>query len=94
MEKNRMSKISKVHSYLVTGAELTPRQIRSNFGLKNPHDAIYQLRNKGVCVYTNFTTLSDGTSTVKYRIGTPSQRMIALTRIVGGAQFFRRGHRS
>ena len=86
-----MSKISKVHSYLTTGAELTPRQISGTFGLKNPHDAIYQLRNRGVCIYTNSTTLSDGTPTVKYRIGTPSRRMVALTRMVGGAAFFRRG---
>lgn len=86
-----MSKISKVRSYLETGAELTPRQISGTYGLKNPYDAIYTLRNRGVCVYTNESTLSDGTKTVRYRIGTPSQRMVALSRIVGGASFFRRG---
>lgn len=84
-----MSKTAKVRSYLATGAELTPRQISGTFGLKNPHDAIYRLRNQGVCIYTNRATLSDGTETVKYRIGTPSRRMVALTRIVGGAAFFR-----
>lgn len=84
-----MSKIEKVKNHLVSGAELTPRQISGTFGLKNPYDAIYQLRNQGVCVYTNRATLSDGTSTVKYRVGAPSKRMVALTRIVGGAAFFR-----
>ena len=84
-----MSKISKVRKHLMSGAELTPRQITGTFGLKNPYDAIYQLRNQGVCVYTNRATLSDGTSTVKYRVGAPSKRMVALTRIVGGAAFFR-----
>lgn len=84
-----MSKTAKVGSYLASGAELTPRQITGTFGLKNPHDAIYQLRNKGMCIYTNKATLSDGTQTVKYRVGTPSKRMVALTRIVGGAVFFR-----
>lgn len=84
-----MSKIAKVKKHLIAGAELTPRQITGTFGLKNPYDAIYQLRNQGVCVYTNRTTLSDGTETIKYRVGTPSKRMVALTRIVGGATFFK-----
>ena len=84
-----MSKIAKVKAHLVSGAELTPRQIQGTFGLKNPYDAVYQLRNQGVCVYTNKATLSDGTETVKYRVGTPSKRMVALTRIVGGATFFK-----
>ena len=85
-----MSKIEKVKTHLMSGAELTPRQISGTFGLKNPYDAIYQLRNQGVCVYTNRATLSDGTPTVKYRVGSPSKRMVALTKLVGGAAFFRR----
>lgn len=84
-----MSKIAKVKKHLISGAELTPRQISGTFGLKNPYDAIYQLRNQGVCVYTNRATLADGTETVKYRVGTPSKRMVALTRIVGGSAFFK-----
>lgn len=86
-----MSKIAKVKAQLVSGAELTPRQIKGTFGLKNPYDAIYQLRNQGVCVYTNKATLADGTETVKYRVGTPSKSMVAITRHVTGASFFRRG---
>lgn len=84
-----MSKISKVKTALISGNELTAKQIRSSFGLANPHDAIYQLRNQGVCIYSNATTLSDGTRTTKYRVGTPSKRMVALTRIVGGSAFFK-----
>lgn len=84
-----MSKTSKVHSYLATGAELTPRQIAGTFGLKNPHDVIYRLRNRGVCIYTNYATLADGRETVKYRIGTPSKRIVALSKLVAGASLFR-----
>jgi hypothetical protein len=84
-----MSKISKVKTALISGSELTAKQIRGSYGLKNPHDAIYQLRNQGVCIYSNATTLTDGTRTTKYRVGTPSKRMVALTRIVGGSAFFK-----
>lgn len=84
-----MSKISKVRKHLMSGAELTPRQISGTFGLKNPYDAIYQLRNEGMCVYTNRATLSDGTETVKYRVGAASKRIVALTKLVGGAAFFK-----
>lgn len=85
-----MSKTSKVKNALLSGTELTAKQISGYYGLKNPHDAIYQLRNQGVCIYSNSSKLADGTRTTKYRVGTPSKRMVALTRIVGGSAFFKR----
>ena len=85
-----MSKQAKLLNYLSTGATVTARQIAGSFGLSNPHDAIYQLRNQGHCIYSNKAKLADGSDTVKYRIGKPSKRMVALAnRIVGASMFAR-----
>ena len=85
-----MSKQAKLLNYLSTGAEVTARQITGSFGLKNPHDAIHQLRNQGHCIYGNKTTLADGTETTKYRIGKPTKRMVAVANAVLGATAFTR----
>jgi len=85
-----MSKQAKLLSYLNTGAEVTARQISGSFGLKNPHDAIHQLRNQGNCIYGNKTTLANGTETVKYRIGKPTKHMVAVANAVYGASVFTR----
>ena len=85
-----MSKQAKLLNYLSTGAEVTAKQIQGSFGLKNPHDAIHQLRNQGHCVYGNKATLADGTETTKYRIGKPSRHMVAAANAVLGAAVFTR----
>ena len=80
-----MSKQNKLLNYLQTGSTVTPKQIARGFGLKNPHDAIHQLRNQGHCIYTNRTSGSD---TVTYRIGTPTKRMVAFANRVLGTRAF------
>lgn len=85
-----MSKQAKLLNYLQTGAEVTARQISGSFGLKNPHDAIHQLRNQGHCVYGNKATLADGTETTKYRIGKPSRKMVQVANAVLGSTVFTR----
>jgi hypothetical protein len=85
-----MSKQAKLLNFLSTGAAVTARQIAGSFGLKNPHDAIHQLRSQGHCIYSNKTTLADGTETTKYRIGRPSKRMVAAANAVLGATAFAR----
>lgn len=85
-----MSKQAKLLNYLQSGAEVTARQITGSFGLKNPHDAIHQLRNQGHCVYGNKATLADGTETTKYRLGKPSKRMVAVANAVLGSAVFTR----
>ena len=85
-----MSKQAKLLNYLHTGAEVTARQISGSFGLKNPHEAIRQLRSQGHCIYSNRKTLSDGTVATKYRIGAPSKRMVALANLVAGSTVFSR----
>jgi hypothetical protein len=83
-----MSRQAKLLKQLETGKSLTAKQIQGSFGLKNPHDAIYQLRNEGYCIYSNPAKLSDGTETIKYRIGTPTKRMVAVAARVAGSQLF------
>ena len=85
-----MSKQAKLLNYLQSGADVTARQITGSFGLKNPHDAIHQLRNQGHCVYGNKATLADGTETTKYRLGKPSKRMVAIANAVLGSAVFTR----
>lgn len=85
-----MSKQAKLLNYLNTGAEVTARQISGSFGLKNPHDAIHQLRSQGNCIYSNRAVLADGTETTKYRVGRPTKRMVAIANAVGGSQLFTR----
>jgi predicted transcriptional regulator len=85
-----MSKQAKLLNYLSTGAEVTARQISGSFGLKNPHGAIHELRNQGHCIYSNKAKLADGSETVKYRIGRPTKRMVAIANRIAGAQLFTR----
>ena len=65
-----MSKQAKLLNYLSTGAEVTARQISGSFGLKNPHGAIYSLREQGHCIYSNKAKLADGTETESKKEGT------------------------
>ena len=83
-----MSKQAKLLNYLQTGVQVTAKQIAGSFGLKNPHDAIHQLRSQGHCIYANPAKLSDGTKTIKYRIGMPSKRMVQIANAVAGASAF------
>ena len=85
-----MSRQEKLLKHLETGAEVTAKQIQGVFGLKNPHGAVHTLRNQGHCIYTNTAVLADGTETVKYRLGKPSKRMVALAARVAGSSVFTR----
>lgn len=78
-----MSKLNRLEAYLRSGATATQKQITGMFGLQNPTAAIHALRKSGVCVYANTATLSDGTVTTKYRIGTPTRAMVAALHEAG-----------
>lgn len=74
-----MSKTAKLARAFETGVTLTPAQITKSFGLKNPHEAVRQLRAQGYCIYTNPTG---------YRLGTPTKTMVAaISKIFGAAPF-------
>lgn len=82
-----MSKQETLLKTLQSGASLTAAQIRSRFGVKNPAGAVKNLRDQGYCVYANSATVS-GKEVVKYRIGTPTKRMVAIASRMFGASVF------
>lgn len=62
-----------------TGETFTAKQIKEQFNIKNPGEAVRQLRMKGYCIYTN----PNG-----YRLGTPTKKMVAaLNTLFGGSVF-------
>ena len=78
-----MTKLSRLESYLKSGATATPRQITGMFGLQNPTAAVHALRSRGVCVYANQATLTTGERTIKYAIGKPTKKMVQVAHALG-----------
>ena len=72
------TKVEKVFTALVErGEELTAQQIKTRYGVSNPHDAVYQIRQMGYAIYLNEKTNSKGETVSKYRAGKPSRSLIA-----------------
>ena len=85
---NSMSATTSLINYLKSGKTVTAKQITARFGLANPHEAVRQLRMKGYAVYANNSTLWNVESTTRYRLGTPSRKMIAAAyAVLGGSAF-------
>ena len=83
-----MTKTASVLTALQNGEELTAAQIRSRFSVGNPHEVIRSLRESGHAIYLNERTNSKGEVTHKYRLGTPSRKMVALAYAVMGNEVF------
>tara|TARA_B110000503_G_scaffold309_1_gene431 strand:+ start:635 stop:892 length:258 start_codon:yes stop_codon:yes gene_type:complete len=84
-----MSQTAKLGTFLQsTGNSLTGKQITSQFGLKNPREAIRQLRQDGVCIYANEATLAKGGKTTTYRVGRPTKAMVAAAYAASGSELF------
>jgi hypothetical protein len=64
-----------------TGQEFTADQISTKFGLSNPTASVTALRKSGYPIYLN---TRKGVS--KYRLGTPTRKMIAAGYAALGAQ--------
>ena len=61
-----MSTLDKVYNTLVTKKQsLTAKQISTRYGVSNPHDMIYRLRNKGVKINLQ-TVTRNGKTVTKY----------------------------
>ena len=73
---NIMTKTDKVLTALQEGQALTAAQISARFNVGNPGSLIQALRFKGYSVYLNTHTDTKGRVTKKYRLGTPSRRVI------------------
>lgn len=62
-----MSKKTKLLKTLRNGREMTAKQIAANYGVSNPYDLIYRLRQDGERIYMNQRTNSKGAALSKYR---------------------------
>jgi hypothetical protein len=85
-----MTKQEKLLAAFQNGNSFTAKQIASSFGLKDPYSAIRNLREAGHCIYGNTTKLYTGETSTKFRMGTPSRRMVAIASRMVGADVFSR----
>ena len=73
-----MTQKQRLASAFANGAELTSKQIRSQFKIASPTKVVSQLRlEDGMSIYLNQRTDSKGRMTQKYRLGTPSRSIVA-----------------
>ncbi len=85
-----MSKQAKLLAAFKSGNTFTAKQITASFGIKDAYSAIRNLREAGHCIYGNPATLYTGEQTTKFRLGTPSRRMVAIASRMVGADVFSR----
>jgi hypothetical protein len=74
---NVESKSARVLAALVSGEELTGKQIASRFSVGNPRALVSSLRMNGYAVYANQRTDTKGRVKTKYRIGTAARSVVA-----------------
>ena len=74
-----MSLKSKILGKLKNGGEFSPKQLASMFNVSATTVAarVSELRREGYAIYNNTMTDSQGRTSNKYRIGTPSRKLIA-----------------
>ena len=85
-----MSKSALLVKNLQAGKEFTAKQIGASFGFVNPYRAVEALRQQGHCIYGNKRTLSTGEQVIKFRMGSPSKKMVKITNAVLGSAAFTR----
>jgi hypothetical protein len=73
----RETKQSRLLEALRSGEELTSTEITERFGIKNPTATVSDLRFSGFAIYANQRKTTSGTVTTKYRLGTPSRKVVA-----------------
>jgi transcription initiation factor IIE alpha subunit len=78
----------KVLNVLSEGREVTAKQLSSQFGIGSPTKVISELRRDGHAIYLNRRVDTKGRETQKYRLGTPTRRMVAVAASVLGASAF------
>ena len=83
-----MTNAVRVLEALKTGEQLTAKQISARFGVANPRATISSLRAEGYPIYLNMHKDTKGRVTNKYRIGTPSRKVIAAGYKALGAEAF------
>jgi hypothetical protein len=62
---------------LLSGEELTAKQITERFGVANPRATISDIRYSGIPVYANTRKNSKGETVTRYRVGKASRKIVA-----------------
>lgn len=75
-----MTMTNKLLTVLRGGTNVSATEITKRTGLKNPGEAVRQLRAKGYCIYTNKTG---------YRLGTPTKAMVRFVAAYAGGDAFK-----
>jgi hypothetical protein len=75
--KMTVTKQERLLEALKAGEQLTAKQITSRFGIANPTATVSDIRDQGYAIYANKRTNSLGDTYTKYRLGTPSRRIVA-----------------
>lgn len=69
---------TKLRIAFFNGAQLTSKQIRSQYKIASPTKVVSQLRlEDGLPIYANKKVDTKGRETIKFRLGTPSRTVIA-----------------
>lgn len=75
---NTQTKQGKLLAALQGGEQLTEAQIRARYGIANPTAAVSALRLEGgYSIYGNKSKNSEGKTVTKYRLGTPSRKVVS-----------------
>jgi|TARA_B110000879_G_scaffold207912_1_gene292512 hypothetical protein len=72
-----MTKQDRLLDALVSGEELSAKQIAARFGAGNPGSVVQMLRFQGHSIYLNKRTNSKGQTKGFYRLGTPTRAIVA-----------------
>jgi predicted ArsR family transcriptional regulator len=83
-----MTNTSRILEALMSGEELTGKQISARFGIANARSAIHTLRSEGFPIYLNKHTDTKGRVTQKYRLGKASRKVVAAGYAALGAEAF------
>ena len=89
MEYN-MTSTNRILEALMSGEELTTKQISARFGVVSARGAIHTLRSEGFPIYLNKHTDTKGRVTNKYRLGKASRKVVAAGYAALGAEAFSR----
>lgn len=81
---------TRVLEAFMNGDNLTSKQISARFNIANPRAVVHQLREQGYAIYLNKHRDTKGRETMKYRLGTPSRKLIAAGYAALGAEGFSR----
>jgi len=83
-----MTNTARVLEVLKAGEELTAKQISARFGIANARATISALRSEGYAIYLNERKDTKGRVTNKYRLGTPTRKIIAAGYKALGAEAY------